>query len=366
MEKKKGNIPTPAVVVDLDIVENNLKELTEGLKQWGISYRPHVKTHKSVYFANLQKAYGASGITCSKLGEAEVFAESGFKDILLAYPLIGEDKLERLGRLIEKGVQIRTIVNSKSGGEALSRLGCRMGCQIEVLLDVDGGMNRGGVKPGNAALALAEEIRDYEGIKIAGIEYFDGDIYSAKTEDEMMEHILREKQDITGTAELLEQNGFTMDIRSGGSSFSSKYPQYLKGLTEVRPGNCIFNDCAQLYKGMIGEEQCALRVLVTVVSKIDDCHFIVDGGTKTFSSDRSGDRDGYGYIIGHPDAALWKMNEEHGFIQSEKVLDIQIGDKLEIIPNHSCQQANLFSRFYGIRNDKVECIIQTEARGKNV
>lgn len=366
MVKEALEIPTPAVLVDLDIVEKNLRELTEGLNRYGIAYRPHIKTHKSLYFAELQKAYGASGITCSKLGEAEVFAEAGFDDILLAYPLIGRDKLERLKRLIKKGNRVRTVVNSLVGAKHLSDLGEELSNPIEVLLDIDGGMNRGGVKSGDAAVVLANSISSYAGIKIVGIEYFDGSIYGAVTEEEIKEHVIWERNNIIESAELLRQNGHTMEILSGGSSFSSKYPQYLKGLTEVRSGNCIFNDCTQLYKGLITTESCALRILATVVSKVDDKHVIIDAGTKTFSSDPSGDRGGYGYIIKYPHAQLWKMNEEHGFVKSEKSLGVEIGDKLEIIPNHSCQQANLFDKFYGIRGGNIERIIENEARGKSV
>lgn len=363
MLKKIG---TPAVLVDLDIVEKNISSLVEGLDKYKISYRPHIKTHKSIFLARMQLEMGACGITCAKLGEAEVFAEAGFDDILLAFPVIGEDKCRRLGNLLQKGVRVRTVVNSIEGARGLSKMGQNIGRTVEVLLDVDGGMERGGVKPGEPSLHLAEAIRTFPGIRLAGIEYFDGSVYGASTMDEIAGHITKEKTQILDTARLLREHGFEMRILSGGSSFSAKQPQLLEGLTEARPGNCIFNDCTQLYKNMITEEDCALKVLVTVVSRVDSSHYIIDAGTKTFSSDTSQEGEGYGTILGHPGAVLWKMNEEHGYVRFEKPDEVKIGDRLKIIPNHSCQQANLFPQMYGIRKDNFICEIDTAARGRSV
>lgn len=359
-------IGTPAVLVDLDIAEKNISSLVEGLKKYKISYRPHIKTHKSIFLARLQQKMGACGITCAKLGEAEVFAEAGFDDILLAYPVIGDDKCRRLGELLLKGIRVRTVVNSIEGARGLSGMGQNIGRTVEVLLDVDGGMERGGVKPGEPALQLAEAIKALPGVRLVGIEYFDGSVYGAATMDEIAGHITKEKTEILDTACLLRERGFEIRILSGGSSFSAKQPQLLEGLTEARPGNCIFNDCTQLYKQMITEEDCALKVMATVISRVDPFHYIIDAGTKTFSSDTSQEGKGYGYIIGHSGAVLWKMNEEHGYVRFAKPDEVKIGDRLMIIPNHSCQQANLFPRMYGIRKGSFVCEIDTSARGKSV
>ena len=362
----KREIDTPAVLIDLDIVENNIRRLVDGLRRHHISYRPHIKTHKSVFLGNLQRQYGAEGITCSKLGEAEVFSEAGFDDILIAYPIIGDLKLMRLKALIEKGIQVRTVVNSLEGAKGLSLLGESMGRSIEVLIEVDGGMHRGGLAPYEDTVRFARAISAFPGIRIMGIEYYNGGIYDAKTKEEVILEVMRERQEMTETSALLKRAGISSPILSGGSSLSSDYPEYLEGITESRAGNVIFNDRTRMSKGLIRLEDCALQILVTVVAKVDDNHYIIDGGSKTFSSDMVSGCEGYGYVREYPEMILWKLNEEHGYLYSAVPHKINIGDVLHIIPNHACQMGNIFEYSYGIRNGRIEEKIYSEARGKSI
>ena len=357
-------LQTPAVLVELDQAEKNIKAMVELNEKNGIHVRPHIKPHKSVYLSRLQLELGCRGITCAKLGEAEVMADHGITDILVAYPLIGEDKMERLKKLMDRA-NVATIVNSTTGARQISGAGRSKGEKIRVLIEIDGGLNRGGKKPMEPAVEFAKEIRDLPGIDIVGLMYYSGVIYAETTMEGFDKATVKEHDDIINTARLMEAAGFKMEILSGGNSYSSKRAQLLKGITEVRPGHFIFNDCGQLASGFATEGQCCLRVVSTVVCLNDEKHAIIDAGSKTLTTDLCAHRAGYGYVIGRSDIFISKLNEEHGFIESEKPLDLKIGDKIAIIPNHACVVPNLADEICGIRNNRIERMIKIEARGKN-
>ena len=358
-------LSTPAVAVELDAVESNIRALVQNAKKYGISHRPHIKTHKSVELAKLQLKLGASGVTCAKLGEAEVMAENGITDIFICFPLIGEDKLERLGRLLSRA-RATTLINSVEGAAGLSRLGEKLGTPIEVLVDLDGGLKRGGLQPGQPALDFANKVKMLPGIRIIGLMYYGGLIYGQPDREGFEKIARKEREDIVSTAKLLEEAGFTMKVLSGGTSFSGKMPELLEGITEIRSGHYIFNDCGQLFSGFAKEEDCALRVVASVVSIVDKHHAILDSGTKALTSDGSSRHKGFGYVIGRPDMVITNLNEEHAFLESEQPLNLRIGDKLAIIPNHACVVCNLVDQVYGIRNGKLDHVIRIDARGKSV
>ncbi|HBP37561.1 MAG TPA: amino acid processing protein [Clostridiales bacterium] len=358
------DLPTPAVVAELDPIEANIRTMVAANARYGLKVRPHIKPHKSVFLTRLELELGCQGITCAKLGEAEVMAAAGFTDILIAFPLIGEDKMTRLARLTDQA-QILTIVNSVAGARQLAQTGQSTGRPIRTLIELDGGIRRGGIQPLAPAVAFARAIHDLQGLQIVGLMYYGGTIYN---EDSLegFERVARlEQQAVTATARLLSDEGLDMGILSGGNSFAAKMPHCLAGLTEVRPGNFIFNDCNQLFAGMATEAQCSLRVVATVVCLVDSCHAIIDAGSKTLTTDLCAKHPGYGAVVGRPDICLTKLNEEHGFIESRQPLGLEIGDKIAIIPNHACVVPNLADEIYGIRNNQVERLIRIEARGMN-
>ena len=356
---------TPSVQVDMDVAENNIRQAVEALRKYGIVHRPHMKVHKSVALAKLQQDMGCKGITCAKLGEAEVMADGGITDILLAYPLIGQDKLGRYRLLLERDIAIRTIINSVEGAKGLSDLGESMGRKIPVLIELDGGINRGGLKGGQPLVDFAKAVMNFPGIEIEGIEYYGGDIYGCKTEDEIRQRAKRERDEIVENANRLEELGLSMKILSGGSSFSLRYPEQLEGLTEVRAGNYIFNDNALFSLGRVQQQDCALRVYATVISRPDANNAIIDAGSKTLTTDTVAVWKGYGHIIENPDACIHKVNEEHGFVSCEGGLNWKIGDVVTIIPNHACTIPNLCDEIYAVRKGKLEGPIRIDARGKN-
>lgn len=358
-------LETPAVVVELDAVENNIRTLIDNAGRYGIAHRPHIKTHRSIELAKLQLSLGAKGITCAKLGEAEVMADAGITDIFLCYPLIGPEKLARLGQLLGKA-RVTALVNSYDGAAGLSGLGESLGTRVPVRIDLDGGLKRGGRMPGQDALGFAGTIRDLPGIEIVGLMYYGGLIYHEKDRAGMERTAMRERDEILKTAALLRENGFNIRELSGGTSFSGKMPELLEGITEIRSGHYIFNDNGQLYSGFAGEEDCALRVVASVVSIVDEKHAILDVGTKILTSDPCERHPGYGTVIGHPDALITNLNEEHAFVESAAPHGLHIGDKLAVIPNHCCVVCNQVDFVYGFRRGVPDHEIRIDARGKSV
>lgn len=358
-------LPTPAAVVELDIVERNIREMINNAAKHGLSHRPHVKTHRSSELAKLQLSYGAKGITCAKLGEAEVMAANGITDILIAYPIIGTDKLKRYSELA-KTCTLRSIINSFDGAAALSELGRINGVKYEVLIDIDGGVDRGGIKPGLPALTFARSLDTLKGISIVGLMYYPGKNYAEHTSEGIEKVACQERDDLLATKRLLEMDGFKLSILSGGNTVSGKVPWCLEGLTEIRAGNYIFNDCAQLYFDRVSEDDCALRVIATVVALPDDHSAIIDAGTKSLSSDAfPSTGNNFGHIIGRDDINLFKLNEEHGFLRCANQLNLNIGEKVAIIPNHACVVTNLNDFVYGVRYGGLEKTIAIDARGKS-
>lgn len=358
-------LPTPAVVVDLDIVERNIHKMVEEAKPFGLSHRPHIKTHRSSELALWQVKEGCCGVTVAKLGEAEVMADAGIPDIFVAYAIIGEDKIERLLTLAKR-CRISSAINSFVGAKALSDAFAAQGMKARVLIEVDGGLNRGGVKPGEATLAFARSVRDLPGLDICGLMYYGGLVYNSHNEAEIREHAKRGRDQLVETAELLRADGFCMDVLSAGSSFTGKTPDALKGITEIRSGHYIFNDCGQLDVGLAQPEDCALRVISTVVCKPDDHVVIADVGTKSLTSDGCHYRPGYGYVVDHPEVEIYSLNEEHAFLRTAGINPLQIGDKIAIIPNHACVVTNLVDEVYAFQNGEFSHMIRIDARGKSV
>lgn len=357
-------VDTPAVVVDLDIVERNISRMAEIVKKAGIKHRPHIKTHKSVYIAEKQKKAGTVGITCAKLSEAEVFAAEGFDDILIAYPILGEKKLARLQALAVR-ISVSTVVDSQEVAEGLSSVGEKISRKIPVYIEVDGGIQRCGRQPGNDTVQFAESIRHLPGIDIMGVLSYAGQIYTLKDKEEMRKMAEVEATTLVTTAVALREAGFKIREVSGGSSISSKFADSMAGVTEVRAGNYVFHDQAQLATGMVEVNDCALRVIVTVVSSVTPGRAVIDAGSKTLTSDGASFATGHGYVVEYPGIEIYKLNEEHGYLQFDESIKLSVGQKLTIIPNHACMLPNLCDELIAVRGEQMVTTFRVSARGKN-
>ena len=361
-------LDTPALILDLDKMEANLKEMADIAKDAGVKLRPHTKTHKSPSLAKLQLEFGASGITVAKLGEAEVMADAGIRDICIAYPVCGEIKLSRLKKLLEKA-QVSISLDSLAVAQGISAVGEEIGRQISVLLKINTGLNRCGVLPGEEALALAKQIAPLPGVELMGILTHEGQVlFKERSLEGIKNSATQAGEEMVKTARLLRSRGINIREVSVGSTPTARYIAYVPGITEMRPGTYIFNDRNEITCGVATEDTCAVTVLVTVVSIPADDRAVIDGGSKTLSSDPLAHREkmGFGYIRGRPHITVSHMTEEHGILHLKNARKkLGIGERLEIIPNHICPVTNLADRFYGIRGGTLEKEIAILARGKN-
>ena len=361
-----ADVDTPALLVDLDVAERNVRGMAKVAAGAGVKLRPHTKTHKCPEIARWQVDAGASGITVAKLGEAEVMADAGFDDLLVAYPIWGRPKLERL-RAIAERARVRVSLDSVEVAEGVGTVGQALGRPIPVLVEVDTGHHRLGRAPGEPSVALATEVAAVDGIELLGLITHGGHAYAATDADELRAAAEREGLDLVETAEACRAAGLPIEEVSVGSTPTARAVAGVAGVTEIRPGTYVFNDVQQMRLGVATVEDCAARVLVTVIARPAGDRFAVDGGSKTFSSDGADAAPrfpGKGVVVGRPDLRLDFFSEEHGVGHVEGDGELRIGDRLEVIPLHACSCVNLHDVALGVRNGVVERELAIEGRGR--
>ncbi|WP_439573390.1 D-TA family PLP-dependent enzyme [Phreatobacter sp.] len=343
---------TPAVVIDMDRVEANIARVQAQCDAAGIANRPHIKTHKSPELAKLQVAAGARGITCQKIGEAEVMAAAGLDDILISYNLLGEEKMQRLGRLL----QTATVTVAADNATVISDLPKAAGLAgrpLGVVIECDTGRKRAGVETPAEAVELARLVAASPGLAFKGFM-----MYPA-------EDGWPEAQKFLDTALAgIGLDGLEAEIVSTGGSPNLKNLGRLKGATEHRPGTYIYNDRMQIAAGVASLDDCALMVYSTVVSRAGPERGILDAGSKTLTSDTGG-LDGHGFILEHPEAKIARFAEEHGFLDLSKCNERpKVGDVLRIVPNHVCVVVNMVDEVVMVRGGEIVGTLPVAARGK--
>ncbi|MCS6954088.1 MAG: alanine racemase [Bryobacteraceae bacterium] len=359
-----ADLDTPALLVDLDIMERNLRRAAEYAARHGLRLRPHTKTHKIPALGRRQLELGAAGLTVAKVGEAEVMLCAGGKDLLLAYPVVGARKLERLIKVARR-TRLTVALDSLAVARPLSAAARAAGVEIGVLAEMDVGLGRVGVSPGQELAGLARELQRLPGLVFEGIAFYPGHI---KRLDEDGRQALRRvavAAKVRGVA--LRRVGIEPRCVWGGSTPTLFESHTVPGVNEIRPGTYIFNDRNTVLSGACAWEDCAVTILTTVVSTARSGQVIIDGGSKTFSSDRlvHPEENGFGRVVDAPEAVFWNMNEEHGFVRVDRCRKtFRVGDRIRIIPNHVCVAVNLHERIYGIRGDFVEEVWTVDGRGK--
>ena len=359
-----SEIDTPALVVDLDIMERNLAHVADYAREHGLRLRPHTKTHKSVRLAKRQLASGASGLTVAKVSEAEIMLGAQPDDLLVAYPIIGHTKLARLTQ-VARQTRVTVALDSAFAARQLSDAARDGRVEIGVLAEVDVGLGRVGVSAGEPLLELARTIEKLPHLRFAGIAFYPGHI---KTMDETGRRALAEVSGLLrGILNDFRGAGIEVGIVSGGSTPTLFHSHEVSGLTEIRPGTYVFNDLNTIRSGGCALEDCAATILATVVSTARPGQMIIDGGSKTFSSDRLANTAEvtFGHLVEAPGARFHKMNEEHGFIDlAHAEAEFRVGDRVRVIPNHICVAVNLHEKVYGIRGETVSEVWPVDARGK--
>lgn len=349
------DLDTPALVVDLDVMERNLRRMGEYAKAHALRLRPHTKTHKIPALGARQLAHGAAGLTVAKVSEAEVMVGSGVRDLLIAYPIYGAEKMRRLIAVAQM-TPVMVSVDSVEAARPISEAATAAGVTIGVLAEVDAGLHRVGAQPAEF-VALLKGLAPLPGIELRGMAFYPGHI---KGQDPApLAELSKLVQNLVAEAKAA---GFELPIVSGGSTPTMWHSHEVAGMNEIRPGTYIFNDRNTIISGACGPEDCAATIITTVVSTSVPGQFVIDGGSKTFSSDKAA-ADGFGVILDAPDALFEKMNEEHGYVKHAGH-NRKVGERVRVLPNHICVAVNLHERIYGVRGDEVVETWTVDGRGK--
>ena len=339
---------TPAPVVDLDRLERNLARWQQRCDELGLDCRPHVKTHKCVEIARMQLQLGAKGLTCQTIGEAETMAAAGFDDLLLPTNVLGDRKLARLARLLERAA-VSVAVDDVEVIAGLAQAAARAGRRLRVLVECDTGHGRMGVSSPRQAADLAVAVDGTDSLEFAGFLTYpfpDGaaEVLAAAVGEAATRGVETSTVSVGGTPAM-----WRVERRSP--------------VTEYRAGTYAFHDRATVAAGAATIDEIALTVCATVVSRPTRDRAILDAGSKALSSDRSA-ADGFGLVLDAPQSTLVKLDEEHGYLELAKDDDVRLGQQVRIVPNHACVVSNLFPEFVLTRAGEVAGRWPVDARGR--
>jgi len=332
------DVVTPAAIVDLDRLDDNLARWQAHCDRAGLANRPHVKTHKCVEIALRQLELGAVGVTCQTLHEAEVMVRAGIRDVVLPYNVVGERKLRQLSALLSHAT-VRVSADDAALLPGLASAAAGAGRELGVLVDCDTGLGRTGVTSPEAAAELGRQVAATGGLR------FDG-LLTYPAPPGAREFLGR-------AAELLERQGLVPSIVSaGGTPAMWQSPELAPVVNEYRVGTYAFHDRATVAAGAASLDEVALTVAATVVS-VRDGRAILDAGSKALSSDRGPDEN-FGLVLEAPESKLHRLNEEHGYLALAPGERVALGVQVRIVPNHACVVANLFEELIIVRNGQPE------------
>lgn len=353
---KVHDIDTPALVVDLDVMERNIAAIAATLRERGVAWRPHAKCHKSPAIARkLIDEAGAIGVTCQKLGEAEVMADAGIDHILVANEVVGETKLRRLIALRQRGVDVTIAVDDASVLERTAAAAREAGVTAPVVVEVNIGQNRCGVEPGEPAVALAKLAAATEGIEFRGLMGWEGHVMHHEDPERIAREATEAVASLLDSAAACRAAGLTVDWVSCGGTCDYHIVSRMPGVTEVQAGSGIFSDVFYRQRGVPLEP--ALTLLATVVSRKPD-RAIVDAGFKAL---------GPPFLRPQPliegVERLDIGSAEHGTLKlTSPEAPIHVGDKVRFIVGYTDMTVFLHDRIYGVRKDEVEQVFEVTAR----
>lgn len=382
------DLPTPCLLVERGRLERNLERMQEKARGNGVALRPHVKTHKSAAIARCQLALGARGITVAKVGEAERFVDAGFDDVRIAYTVVGREKHERLARLMDRA-RISFTVDTPAGARAASEVYAGHGRRADVLLEVDAGYGRCGVRWDAAeSVAFARFVDALPGLRLTGILTHAGHAYHGPADGASREEALRraadeERDRMLAFAVRLHEGGLgaarpgSFEISIGSTPTMAAFEQAERGgftVTEIRPGNYVFYDAIQVALGAARLDDCALTVLTTVVSRHRERtgaeRLFLDAGKKVLTSDAGWGTEGYGVLLYNPrtmeplpHARIHALSEEHGWVRVHGGATLEVGDRVRVVPNHACVVVNTQDALYLVDGDDVLERWPVDARG---
>lgn len=356
-------VDTPALVVDGPALVDNVRRMAARAREAGVGLWPHAKTHKSLAVAAVQREEGIAGLTAATLHEAETFADGGIEDILIAYPPIGS----RLPRVVElsKRVRLRVALDNAGTAEALDDACRKAGTRVGYLWEVECGTGRIGTEPGSAtARVIAPVAARTQHAWFAGLLAFAGHAYAADSPEEIGAVAEEEGRAVLKTAAALAEEGVEALALSVGTTPTTHHLEREGAVTEIRPGNYVYYDATQVTLGVAPPERCALSVLATVVARPSPNRIILDCGSKALAAEKLSLRSpGFGLVMGHPGLLVAQLYEEHAIVTSEETVEIPVGERVRVVPNHACACANLHERMLVLENSSVADVWSIDARG---
>ncbi|MCY3782421.1 MAG: alanine racemase [Chloroflexi bacterium] len=362
-----ADLETPALVIDLAVLDANIARMVATARQAGGRLRPHVKTHRMAAVASRLQRAGAEGICCAKVGEAEAFADAGFDDIFIANQVVGASRLIRLVELAER-TRLAVGVDHAEHVRALGTAFAAADATIDVSIEIDTGQGRTGVADSESAVALAKQTLGADGLNLRGIYTHEGHDYQAAEPAGV--HVAAEESQhlMTTVAQAIQDaTGAPCEV-SMGSSPSFLLESFHAPIDELRPGTAVFNDASHAH--LLGHaDWCAATVLATVVNLPAPDRVVIDAGAKALTSDRRGpgvlENTGHGMVVGHPEAVITSVSDEHGVIAAPDAGAFAIGQTLRVIPNHICPCVNLYDHAFAARDGIVEAVWHVTARGRS-
>ncbi len=364
--KSKWDLDSPALLLDLDKLDYNLKAVSAPLAGTSVGVRPHVKTHKCPAIAKMQLDAGAVGVCAAKLSESEVMLENGISNVLMTGVNVTKPKIMKAMELRKKYPGFIQAVDNPQNAQDLQDAAKSAGIIADVVVDIDV-IRRSGVPTGKPALELAQLVDRLPNLRFRGILAYDGGVQHVKGFQSRKDRALKTFEPVVESYERMKSSGLNMEIFSGGGTGTYDMMHGIPGFTDVQVGSYVFMDCQYLEIGGAKNEErfddfeAALTVLTTIVNANYPDLLVTDSGSKSFSLNKP-----TGWVIGEPDFVYNAGSDEYGTISYEKASKTyRVGDKLEVIVPHCDPVVNLYDFMYGIRNDKVESILPILARGKS-
>jgi D-serine deaminase-like pyridoxal phosphate-dependent protein len=356
------SLPTPRLQVRGDVVRRNIQRMADYARQHGLQLRPHTKTHKSLHVARMQLAAGACGLTVAKVGEAEIMSQV-CDDVLIAYPTVDAYRCRRVAELAGR-VTTRVALDSTLAAETLSHAAHQRGTTVGVLVDVDLGYGRTGVQTDADALALGRAVARLPALRLDGIMTYTGHILG--DDAEQMRAFDQVNTRLAALLDAWRAAGLCAEVVSSGSTPAAYHCHLARQFTEIRPGTYVYNDLNTLRGGYAALEDCAARVIATVVSITVANQVVLDSGSKTLTSDLCGPapQSGYGWIVEYPDAKIVRLTEEHAQVDvSACGTRPRLGEQVTIVPNHICVCVNMQTEFWWQEADQLPQPLKVDARG---
>jgi D-serine deaminase-like pyridoxal phosphate-dependent protein len=354
----KSAVDTPALFVDLDILERNIARIADACRQGGINWRPHTKGIKVPQIARMLIEGGAKGITCAKLGEAEVMAAHGFSDILIANQIVGPQKIGRLAAL-RRNCDVMVAVDNRENIAAIAETARTAGVTIRLVIEVDMGMKRAGVAPGEASVALAKFIAGQSGVRFAGLMGWEGQTAGIADPAEKTAAVAAAVKGISQTAEMCRKAGLPVEIVSCGGTGTYWITATQWGITEIQAGGGVFCD-VHYAKDFGVAHPYALTIMSTVTSRPTPNRIVCDAGKKTMSSDASMPEP-----IGLGPVRSARLSAEHGIVELDAPRETpHVGDRLEWVVGYSDTTVHLHEEIYATRNGRIEAVWPILGRGK--